>query len=404
MLAVLLDISFMFLFKMNVLLIKYKAIIIAILGITSAIWINKKGSLREKLNKYTSFIQNYCMILLFSLAALIIYSIIRYPQQNIKQVLNASVYYFYFFYIYAIILILDAKGIDKVFKLVNYIMVVWYGILIVQSILYSTNGTLIIHYDNVSTRNGIRITMYTLAHLMLLYNFDAIYHKRKHIKNRILLWVSLMMGMYCLIVVEQTRGYIISVFLAFLFDILSNNHSNKKKVRVVFVLAVATYFVFYSEYFNTLVTSLFQATSEYGYDQTQRVGAFTYFWYWFQKSPLFGFGFISFGNYYDSILRGAYGNYHLTDTGFVGLLGEMGIFAFVIYGILITRFVFILNQLSKMGQMRNEGFLQSLFIYILSTSLTLIMFYDSTALLFPLSFALFEYKYYKERKFFNYSY
>ena len=65
------------------------------------------------------------------------------------------------------------------------------------------------------------------------------------------------------------------------------------------------------------------------------------FWEAFKRNPLFGLGFQTTGD--NAITQS--GIFYFNDDGFVGIVGQIGIWAFIIYGMMLLRFTYIVVKL-----------------------------------------------------------
>ena len=93
--------------------------------------------------------------------------------------------------------------------------------------------------------------------------------------------------------------------------------------------------------------------------------------------------------------HGLRGTAYISDVGFVGLIAELGIFAIPFYVAPLIRMVYILSKIGWKNALKEHMFLVVLLLYLLGTSITLLVTDASRGLAFPFIIALFEYEYAK---------
>lgn len=399
-LAVLFDLSFFYLLKISTKIQTYRGFFVDAAGIISALI--ACTCCKKSLSGKVRFINRYAKVFTFAMLATAVYSIIAYPSQSFFQMLISMRYYLYFYLAYGLLVTLDAYGIDGFMRRLNLTAVIWYVLMILQSAVYSQTGRLILNYfseDNVNVRVGIRIAMFVAGHVTMLYNYCVVLgYFKSSIKKPIAL-VSLGLGLYALIIVEQTRAHIIATLGAMLIMLLVGGGRKRMIFKRLCILAAAYAVIVASGYMTSMIGSIFGTaeTEIYGhYGQVRRFDEMAYYWRCFLENPFCGIGFATYGNAYDTVVRGPALEFFMNDVGFVGIVGQIGIFAFILYGWLIARFTKIVINMKKCGYEYSPLFV-GLYAYILLTSVSLIMFWSTTALLFPLSLAMFEYGYYHSR-------
>lgn len=391
-LAMLLDLGFLYVVNLPPIIKQYRFVWISLIGVVTAlIVLSKFGDL---VGEHLKFINKYTMLLLISLFIISVYSYFKYPIQSIIDMVLSMQYYLVYFLVYAFIFMFSKKGIEGFMLSIHRIVILWEILLILNSAYYTATGNQILYYfsdDNVSVRVGIRIALYVLAHVLLIYDFEKIINNQKGLISNKLAVVNLILGTYCLLIVEQTRGHFLAIFAAW-FAILILNSKKKSTVMLRVILLVTAYILLVkSGYLQSIFSSLTGASEIYGdYGQQARISSMNYFWNCFLSNPLCGIGFVRYGGAYNTIVRGASGSFFANDVGIFGIIGNIGIFAFIIYGVLLMRYAYDLIVMFKYKS-RFRFFSCGLLTYIIFTTPSLIMFWSTTCLLFPLSMAVFEY-------------
>lgn len=391
-LALLLDLSFFYIVPMPMMIRTYKMFWADLLGILAAVIILTKYKAATK--KYLAFINKYSAVFLVSMLTLAIYTTIRYPQQKAISTVLAMQYFLLYFLVYGFIYIFATKGLDGFMATIHKIVILWEILLILNSLYFAATSRQLIQYyatDNIGVRDGIRVSMYVLAHVLLIYDFERVINKRSSAIKKNAAILNLILGTYCLIVVEQTRAQILAIFVAWLVIMLFNSSKKSTMILRIALLIAAYLLIFQSGYLPNIIASLTGSSETYGaYGQDLRLREIEYFLNCFRKNPLCGMGFVRYGGQYNTIVRGPAERYYANDVGIFGMLGNIGIFAVILYGTLLVRY--FMNTW-KMFQTSYEMrfFAAGLLAYIVATSPSLIMFWSTTAMLFPLSIAIFEY-------------
>ena len=394
-LIVLIDISFFYLLNLPKSFgnYKYLYITIVIIVLCSACCFNTK--IKRCTFKYRSFLKYYTPFLLVALILMLFYSQVVYTSQSLVQAFIAEYYFLIILLVYPIIYIMNIdNGYDKIFRMLNAVTFLWYIVMIFQSILYNGTGDLFLKgyfmTDRVVIRSGIRIFSSTLGNIMILYNFNAFYNNYKKKKDLLFYLMMFVLGMYCLLVIQQTRMYTIAIIISLLFLIFSTNKLNTKVIINVLVLSIALLILIQSKSLSVFFTSF----TDGKIDTTNvRIDAITYFKGYIIKNPIFGMGLVSYGGNYNSILRGFDGSYYLDDLGFIGLLTKTGFFALSIYVVLIFRFIYIYRRICKKNSCKENGFLLSLLTFLIISSISIIITDPVRIIALPFIFAIFEYKY-----------
>jgi hypothetical protein len=123
---------------------------------------------------------------------------------------------------------------------------------------------------------------------------------------------------------------------------------------------------------------------------TIRVDAIKYYLERFVSSLFLGDGFTS-DLFYPEIQHGSAGQFFYSDVGIFGLIAEIGIASIWFYLLPLFRAVGTVRIIFKKKLQRDYAFYIGLVIYLLGTSITLIVTDSFRAMAYPLVFAISEY-------------
>lgn len=309
----------------------------------------------------------------------VFYSLIKY-NQDINSVLGAGgrllllTYAIPFFVVF-----IYEGGTEKFWERINVITLIWSVLIICQSLIYAKQGMIIFDFgtyfrentgEEVKLLNGsIRMTMFSFGNLMIIYNFDKVYMTKSSLRSKIWHIICLSVGIYSLIIVQQTRVYTIVVVICFVTIILIKGKSWKDKLLKIIILILCWLFLLNSSFVSDLIRS-FSITGENRWSTQARLYAVMYYVDCIKQSPIFGNGFLSEIQYYTKI-HGTTGQAQYSDVGILGLFAETGIFSIVFF---IVPVYFIIKSIIIL---KREKILMSLdvvvFVYVIATSATLIL-------------------------------
>lgn len=358
----------------------------------------------EQGKKYLIFISSYILCWIIEC----IYSWANY-NQDISSILGTGGrLLFLVYFVPFLVLFIRDNGPEQFLKIINLVTLIWAIIIAVQSIVYKNSGTIIFDLkayflENTGEEikllnNSIRITLFSFGNLMIVYNFYVLYSKKAKEKINRFSLICLIVGLYSMIVVQQTRMYIMVIALCFAVIILSKKENWKSQLlKIVFIVCVV-WFVLYSPLFNEFISS-FSTTGDNKWSTQARLYAVSYYWECFNIRPIFGNGFLSDANY-SSIIRGSLGLAHYSDVGLLGLVAETGLFSIFFY--IIPVIIIIKNIIKLKKNDRLNSFDLAVLAYIIATSLTLILTVNKYSYTFAFIFAYFEYRVYYEKDSFSY--
>ena len=143
-----------------------------------------------------------------------------------------------------------------------------------------------------------------------------------------------------------------------------------------------------SDFIQNYVVAIF---TKYEISVTARTYAYDYFWSVFKSNPIFGFGFVKSSEAYGTVLHGPLGLAYTDDVGFVGQLAVLGIFSLVI---VLGIYTMLMKQIVKIRKKTGcwDCLLVGIYAYLISSSITLIVFDQQRICLLPIIVALFEFR------------
>lgn len=339
----------------------------------------------------TKWVRIYCIMVALMLLVHYLHDSRMNGVSNVMFLRN-SYYYLICIFAFALIYVIDRNGgTDKLWRNLLFISIVWALVLLLQAFIFNKSGRLLMPYlqqrglYSNNMRNGMfRIEMRSVAHIIIIYCFDQLYNRRP--KKKMALIIGLLLGMFTMFYVEQTRGYYIAIFLSIFSVMLCNSKNRKQFIRTSILVIIGFAVLWRTEAIGKLLQSIFNGSDSMATGLV-RIEGMQMFWQTFLSRPLWGYGFQETGDFVNSGLMA----YYFNDSGFVGLIGQIGIWAFIIVGIMVFRLGFIVVRMLRKS--REGSLLLGLYVFFISSSTSLICYWNSTCLLCPILWAVFEYTY-----------
>ena len=330
------------------------------------------------------------------------YSALLYPRQPISVTVGFHCTFLYMFWIIPFLakMYLDG-GIHRIFSLANVVIFLWYLVLIYQHIEYFTSMRIVFNLQELidsTTRGltrsfGIRLSIKSLGSLMILYNFDQVLNKKGSRAHRLFCTIILVLGLYCLIAVQQTRALNFAVICSMVLIAVMGAEKLDKKIiilcGILITLAVALSSGLIQQFLFSFTLNS-QNSERFG--TSLRIEAMSYYLQCFVRTFGIGNGFTS-DLYYPQIQHGPSGEAFYSDVGIFGLLGEVGIASAVFFLYPLWRLVKISWYAIKKRQRRKYALLIGMTFFVIATTPTLIITATSLALGLPLIMAYAEYAY-----------
>lgn len=341
------------------------------------------------------FIRRYAYATMLSLVVIVVGTSLAYPQVITRTLREIMPYMMFLMAVPMLMYIIRNNGITGLLSIINGISLVWFVLIILQKIIYQRNGVIFFASTfEYQIRNGIRISLSCLGNLSLIFNLYQLWYVKRSKRSRFC-GITAVLGFYSLFAIQQTRSLILAVCVSCLIMILSDSRRDVYKVLKKCLVFVLLIFIIYSTgLLNSFLGSFFDESSIYGDTTTVRLSGIKYYFDIFKNNPLFGFGFASVADY-NSLINGPYGSYFLNDVGIVGQMARLGVFIIPIYIWPVLRFVRITIETYKVGNLLNFSLLLAMVMYLIITSVSVIMIDSARSIGMPLYFAVFEYQHFK---------
>lgn len=378
---VLMDCNFFYLFATPASMTRYwgtyAKFLLVIISVLAFVWSN--GWKNTEI-----FLKRYFIVLIFSFVVISFSSVFRYNGEHIYN--HVFVYGGVFLSILAFPmfkLFNRQGGYEKLLNVLNVWAFIVYLVFIIQAFLYSNTGQIILNIEYRQRNESLRIGLPCIANVMVLYNFCKVFCSKE--KKKLFNLIQLIMGLYCVFAIQQTRAYYIVLCISFIVVLIFTSEDKLKTIRNILIIVVTMGIVIYLGVFNQFLDT-FSETSTEAAGNIARSGAFAYFWSEFLRTPIFGHGFLTTQS--NLTIRTGTGHiFYYADTGIVGLMAQMGIFVIPVYFWPVIHWGKIVLKKIKIL----DPFLVGLFVYILTTSPTLICTNPERCILMPLVLALFAY-------------
>lgn len=343
--------------------------------------------MRSIVHRYGKFLNKFVLIYILAIAFVAFATKIKYPEGS-NWTNYMMIQYMLPLFAYVIILYLHYAGEQSLFDILNEFLILWYIVLIVQSWLYNTSGMIFMTnlQSNLLLREGnLRIGLGAFGNIMLLYNFYKVIYPTD--KRKVLEIINLILGVYCMIAIQQTRMMTIIILAIFVYMIICQSNRINNLVKNVIIVALASIIIYNTGFLDNLFSTF--TSADYEGSSIAREYAIAHFLGVFMENPLFGFGFASPGNY-STLVTGVQGIASVDDVGIIGQMARFGVFAFVILVPILIRMFKICYRLKRTNYIYSKIFL-SFAIYTLLTCSTLCILDPQRLLLLPFLLGLFEY-------------
>ena len=333
------------------------------------------------------FIKKYTIALCMSVAIVAIISSQVYAGNRIYNVLIECSQYFLVFLAFPLLkLVRKENGYDRILYAINVITLVLYILYILQSIAYEKNGTLFLHVNENLRNNALRMSLKSFGNVMIIYNFCRLWFDSNY-KHKIFSLIQFILGIYCLLFIQQTRAYYFVIAISLIVVLLFCGSSSSKKIRNIAIIILFSVMLFSSGLFDQFLGSFGENSDMYG-NTLVRMNAIGYFWEEFVHSPLWGHGIITTAQYF-TIRTGPLGSYFYADVGIIGLMAQFGIFSFVIYVWPMLRWGRHILRHLRSGKL--DPFLIAMYIYMLASTPSLLCVNQALCIIWPFSLAFFAY-------------
>lgn len=282
----------------------------------------------------------------------------------------------------------------RIFNCMSAVAGVYCVFVIVQSVVYNASGMILfdrmITTERVMERSfGLRMyLMGGITQLALLYSFVSVVWGKISFRERFFHIVVIAIVAYAVVTVEQTRADTVALAISMILPLLLNQygkaHGFIQRFLVVTVLVGCVALGLSSQLFN------FFLEEGSDYSVIARQYAYGYYFDWFLRSPLFGFGFVSSTS---SVASGSAGMAFVSDVAFVGELGQWGLLFLAVFLMFFLRLIFILAKSKRRVPDVDYALMVSFLCYLLLGTMTIDCFGYNLIIRVPIVLAVFEYIY-----------
>lgn len=357
----------------------YQKTLLVVIAFLLFIWM--KG-----VNDKNLFIKRYIAFLLVTILSVSIYSTLKYNGNSMHNILIENSHYFLVFLSVPLLKIFRRQGTyKKIFDVLNIVTLILYLVCIAQSIVYNNGGQLFIEIPELVRNDSLRISLKSFGNIMIIYNFIEIWCVKK--KRKLFNLTQLILGVYCLVAIQQTRMYNAVILLTIVVVILISSKTPLRTFRNILLLAVLFFVLTKQGTISNFMNSFGDGSDEYQ-STIARMGAFEYFWGQFVEKPLFGIGVIACKGY-ENIRTGPLGIYYFADVGIIGILAQLGVFTFGVYVWPLIHWCKIVTN--KFSQLKSNPFPIAILCYLFLSTPTLICIMPALSFLWPFCFAIFEF-------------
>lgn len=349
------------------------------------------------LSIYTKWIMPYFGVVSLTMLAQTIFSQYIYSRQSIIITLQEGANFSAIIMaLPLIIMFIYHNGTEKFFSFLNFITFIWYLLIIFQVVHMMTKGFYLWDFANYTQSEVdkmfyfVRIPLGIIGNVMIIYNFSALYESGKHLNNKGFSIVQLSLGLFCLVFVQQTRGYIIAVVFGFLSIIALGKKKTSTKIKEIILIIVLLLFIINNGILGKFLES-FDLHSSRGGSTKARLYAIGYYIECFMRNPMFGNGFAG-TQYYNYVEHGPQGIAYYNDVGIFGLIAQTGICSITLYIMPVVHMIKTSYVIYKKEADKKIAFFSvGLMSYIIASSGTLIITDSGRAIFFPIVMAYLEY-------------
>lgn len=286
---------------------------------------------------------------------IILFSIIPFISSITANVLNnqdlvmgisaSKRYFIYLIYVYLITVIKDKYDIYKIEKIMMYLGTILSVFFLIQSLI-SLDIFKIVAMD--SRTGGMRFFQgYSFIMFCYLISLCKVFDKNTTKKETSICLLFCFTQVISIIVVSQTRNFIISILVATFFVVLFQKKYKKILLVCIFVFFTGIFILSGIE-LNIGFIELIKSTI---YDMKNGVGTIgfrleeiQYYMHYFITYPIFGMGDYNNKFYYYNDITGLYLRFYTVDVGIIGYMFNFGIIGVLIFAILIVKlFKIIIN-------------------------------------------------------------
>lgn len=284
------------------------------------------------------------------------------------------------------------KNLFFFIRLLTYINIIAIMIMLIQFLVYKqTNSIFLQIYEfyrtgEVAIRNdSVRITyLGTIISLSTVLSIGCLF---KSIDKRLCI-INIIFSMLYFQFVSQTRMYVLALGATLIFQAYKSISNTRSKWFKRFIFMLGIFFAAFSlgigEYLYNLVRPLLDGTYISDGSYYARLDSINHFLMVIKNHPIIGYGLFQpdIGSPYYYVIRGLTGHAMYTDVGILGVTAQFGIpFSLV--------FIFLLVKIYRLNKYVGEDeIINSLLLFIVFSSLTLIVLNPQRITFFAISLAI----------------
>lgn len=360
-----------------------------------------KDSIKH-INRQMPFMLAICIITIVSFSLVFIYTSVTFDQSFKDSFLVGTSNYkmLLIILVYPLSFLMLKNGIKKIFLLLNVISFILNVISLIQYVVELTTGVVFLQAISIGgtpfLNGSLRISMSWIGNIMILYNFYMFFVQTSgKISRKIGYFLLFILGMIDCFMIARVRGVVLIIIPCLIISVIINRTTKANLlVKIAFIAGICI-FAYFTDYIGEFLDS-FSLKATRAYSTGARLYAIEYYWNYFLKHPVFGFGFASILKY-PSIVQGD-GRAAISDVGIFGQLARYGIFVVLIYVFPLIRSIVIVFKARKNTKIKDISFFITLSLFVLGTSVSLIAIDHFRMLLWPLYLSIIEYVNYINKK------
>jgi len=262
----------------------------------------------------------------------------------------------------------------------------------IQYILYSKNIIFLNIPLNVRFET-LRINSTTIIpNLGVIIAFTNLLNSRTKGFAKLICFANVVIGFIYIVFVGKVRiALLIEIICLLVFVILKYRKKLIKLTYVLLFLGVVVIIFSSSSIINQYSSSVNSDDTSY----TIRQDEISYYLKQANENPIMGIGIIvpTEGDETFYILRGIQGIYYANDVGIFGVLQTFGLCGLLWYLMLLVKMLSMIFKITRLRKFDEYLEFVPIFIYILLTSVTLIILDDQRNFMLPIIMAMMEYMY-----------
>lgn len=362
----------------------YNLFILILVGIMVLIAIVRKYYFPKK----KTFILYYLIMIVGFILFEYIYTSLLYRDQTLYKFLSFAKSYMLVFMIPIVLFLFEKKGAEQIFEALAFLTTISLALISIHAVVFNLTNISILNIDlyfDIFTRNS-RLRLLDIAcleGLTCVFCWWKILFSEKKIFHYIELGICFFAQFY----LEQTRMIQITLLSVMFFMYLLK--SEKNAVKFVIKLFTVVSCLIFGAYILDYYIGSFSALGEHASSTTIRLMEVEFAVKTIKRMPFWGIGMINKELQTKYYYRSIYSNVGLTDIGVLGYTVKTGLLWIIpIYIIPLVRFIKIYI---KTQDPKNKMLEAAIIVYLLITSLTIIVLDEVRFLMWPICIAYFEY-------------